>query len=176
VFNINEAFDYYDKHINRTERFEIFTERNFPIPGSVPSIDWEVFGAILTGDERKSGYGSDLKHHEVKSAGIGASYEYQYHKNHGEEKIDEDKQIDHIFIEYSPDYQNVTVRLVKSHILANTFEGWRELYKANYARGLQRFRKSISHGTVVTHGAVILMVQGGQLVQSNPNPVQNRQP
>lgn len=174
MFNIEEAFEYYDKHINRIERFDIFKERNFRVPGSVPSIDWEVFGAILTGDERKEGYGSDLKYHEVKSAGLKASYEYQYHKNHGEEKIDEDKQIDHVFIEYSPDYQDVTVRLVKANKLADTFEGWRESYKANYADGKQRFRKSITFGTVVTHGETVMTIRGGQLVQSNPDPVQER--
>lgn len=164
AFFIAEAFDYYDKHINRTERFEIFNDRNFPIPGSVPPIDWEVFGAILTGDERKEGYGSDLKHHEIKSAGLKASYEYQYHKNHGEGKLNEDQLVDHIFIEYSPDYQNVTVRFIEANILASTFEGWREGLKANYANDRQRFRKNISFGTVVTHGKVIMTIRDGSLV------------
>lgn len=168
--HITEAFDYYDHHINRTERFDIFRERNFPIPGSVPSIDWEVFGAILTGDEKKEGYGSDLKHHEIKSAGIGASYEYQYHKNHGEEKLDEDQQIDHVFIEYSPDYLDVTVRWVKSTELAPIFESWREGYKANYEGNRQRYRKSISLGTVKTKGTVVMRIRGGVLAEADSEP------
>jgi hypothetical protein len=38
-FYFQEAFDYYDKHINRQERFRLLKEHKFSITGSIPSID-----------------------------------------------------------------------------------------------------------------------------------------
>ena len=123
---IENAYDYYDKYINRTERFDLLEEHNFPIHGSIPPIDWELFGVLLGGDERKTtGKGSDLKTFEIKSAVAGGSFEYQYHKHGGVAKLDEDKTVDHIFITYSRDYQNVTVRLVRGLVLAPRCAGWR---------------------------------------------------
>jgi hypothetical protein len=112
IFHIQEAYDYYNKHINRQERFDLLKQYNLPVAGSIPNIDWELFGAILTGDKGKKGYGADLNQHEIKSAVSGNSFEYQYHLHGGESKLDEDMIVDHIFISYSSDYQNVVVRRV----------------------------------------------------------------
>ena len=178
--HIRAAYDYYDKHINRTERFDLLQEHNFPIPGSVPSIDWELFGALLTGDERKvTGYGSDLKTFEVKSAVEGGSFEYQYHKHGGVAKLDEDKIVDHIFITYSRGYQDVTVRLVKGSELAPRFEGWRPALIKAY-RGQddddQRFRRSVALGYVRKNGLTVMTITGGKLVQADPEPAASPSP
>jgi len=39
----------------------------------------------------------DLSKHEVKSAENGGSFEYQYHKNTGKEKLRQDIQTGHLF-------------------------------------------------------------------------------
>lgn len=88
---VAEAFAYYDEHINREERFRLLREHKLRIPGSIHPIDWELFGSILTGDQGRQGYGSDQSEHEVKSASIGSSFEYQYHLKGGAKKIQEDK-------------------------------------------------------------------------------------
>lgn len=75
-FNIPAAYNYYDKHINRQERFKLLEEYNLSIAGSIPNIDWELFGAILTGDKGRRGYGADLSLHEIKSAVLRNSFEY----------------------------------------------------------------------------------------------------
>lgn len=164
ALNIIGAMDYYEKHIFRQDRFAIFQGYGFSIVGSVPSVDWEVFGAILTGDQKRAGYGSDLTRLEVKSAVDGNSFEYQYHKEHGEEKLDEDKTIDHLFISYSKNYQSVVVRYVEAARLAPIFESWRVGYQERYAAGGQRFRKSISFGFVLEHGEIVLRITEGELV------------
>ena len=102
-FNVKEAYDYYKKFVRNEERFQLLEKHNFKLAGCVPSVDWELFGSILTGDQGKDGYGSDLGKHEVKSAVEHASFEYQYHLNAGEHKLNEDMVVDHIFNSYSPD-------------------------------------------------------------------------
>lgn len=163
--NISEAYEYYFEHINRTERFNLLSTHNLSIPGSVPSVDWELFGSILTGEKGSNGYGADLENYEIKSAGEGGSFEYQYHLNTGLKKLNEDKKVDHIFISYTRDYQKVTVRLVKGEDLSNTFESWEEGLIKNYSgdRPRQRFRKSISFGKVKMLGKKIMKINGGKL-------------
>lgn len=164
--NIKDAFDYYYEHINRTERFDLLNEHNLPIPGSVPPVDWELFGSILTGEKGSDGYGADLENYEVKSAGEGGSFEYQYHLNAGLQKLDEDMEVDHIFISYTRDYQNVTVRLVKGEDLNDTFESWRAGLIKNYSgeNPRQRYRKSISLGKVKRLGTKVIEIKDGELV------------
>ena len=166
TLNIQAAFEYYAKHINRTERFDLLRQYNLKIPGSIPSVDWELFGAILTGMSRRTSYGADLGDFEVKSALVRASFEYQYHFISGIKKLDEDMLVDHIFISYSKEYLDVTVRLVHGKELAPTFEEWRPALIANYQgpnRSL-RFRRSISYGTVYRIGNIIMQIKGGSLV------------
>ena len=168
LFDTDAAFAYYAEHIHRQARFDLLEEHNFEIAGSIPSVDWELLGAILTGDDRKIGYGSDLKDHEVKSAVEGSSFEYQYHRHGGLAKLDEDKNVDHVFISYAPDYKRLTVRLVDRTKLSPTFESWRDGLIQNYqgTAPRQRYRKSISFGTVVREGEIILRVENNQLIQA----------
>ena len=89
------AFDFYQTHINRLDFFTLLKEHNLKTSGSVPSITWELFGSILTGQKGKGGYGADLEGNEIKSAISGSAFEYQYHLNTGLDKLNEDQAVDH---------------------------------------------------------------------------------
>ena len=164
--NIKDAYLYYSKHINRTERFELLEEHQLPVAGSVPSIDWELFGSILTGSKGTPGYGADLENYEVKSATEGNSFEYQYHLHGGIAKLEEDMKVDHIFISYSSNYRDVTVRLVKGEDLADEFESWRAGLLENYSGDTrrQRYRKSIAFGLIKELGQIVVQIEDGVLV------------
>ena len=165
--NIKDAYQYYSKHINRTERFELLEEHQLPVAGSVPSIDWELFGSILTGSKGTPGYGADLENYEVKSATEGSSFEYQYHLHGGISKLEEDMKVDHIFISYSSNYRDVTVRLVKGKDLATEFESWRAGLLENYSGEAprQRYRKSIAFRLIQEVGQIVLQIEDGVLVK-----------
>ena len=165
--NIKDAYQYYFKHINRTERFKLLEAHQLPVAGSVPSIDWELFGSILTGSKGTLGYGADLENYEVKSATEGSSFEYQYHLHGGIAKLEEDMKVDHIFISYSSNYIDVTVRLVKGEDLAAEFESWRTGLIENYSgeSPKQRYRKSIAFGLIQELGQVIVQIENGVLVE-----------
>ena len=166
--NIKDAYQYYFKHINRIERFELLEAHQLPVAGSVPSIDWELFGSILTGSKGTPGYGADLENYEVKSATEGSSFEYQYHLHGGISKLEEDMQVDHIFISYSSNYRDVTVRLVKGEALVAEFESWRAGLIENYSgeSPKQRYRKSIAFGLIQELGQVIVQIEDGVLIES----------
>ena len=115
------------------------------------------------------GYGSDLQTYEIKSAKQGSGFEYQYHKNSGAGKLDEESGVDHIYIVYAPDYQDVTVRLLSGSALAEKVAIWRKGYDANYEAGKQRYRRGISSGYVMKNGAVIMEIKGGRLVIAEPD-------
>ena len=165
--NISDSYQYYSKHINRTERFQLLEEHQLSIPSSVPPVDWELFGSILTGSQGTPGDGIDLENYEVKSATEGSSFEYQYHRHGGISKLDEDMKVDHIFISYSKDYKHVTVRLVKGKDLATEFESWRAGLLENYSGEAprQRYRKSIAFGLIQKLGQIIVQIEDGVLVE-----------
>ncbi|MCB9026114.1 MAG: hypothetical protein H6625_07350 [Bdellovibrionaceae bacterium] len=164
--HIIKAYDYYTKFILNEEKLALLEKYNFRVNGSVPSQDWELFAAILTNLKSTEGYGADLPGYEVKSAKSRNSFEYQYHKNAGLEKLEEDMVVSHLFISYSPSYTEITVRLLKPEILKPTFESWREELENNYRDGStrQRFRKSISFGTVESNGTIIMEIRAGKLI------------
>lgn len=167
-YNLKEAHEFYSKFIYNEELQAILAKHNFHAAGSVPSKLWEVFAAILTGDDGKGGYGADLKHHEVKSAKNGGSFEYQYHLKAGKVKLEEDMTVNHIFISYSPDYKNVDVRMVEGSKLKEKFEEWRPGLIKNYdgPDPKQRYRKSVANGFVKKNGVLILKTQDGNLVKT----------
>jgi len=131
----------------------------------VGARDWEVFAAILVDDRAKPGDGSDLMQHELKSAVRGNSFEYQYHRQHGLDKLASDQQIDHIFIARSTDYRDVDVWRVLRNELSATFASWLPALQANYDNpSRQRFRRSISYHFVTRQGQRLLQIQAGRLV------------
>src|SRR5438477_5763779 len=88
-------------------KLRLYTARNVRAGGVMPS-DWEVFASILVRDVgRKLMSGIDLSNYEVKSAVSGGSYEYQYHKNTGKEKLLNDAKVGHLFFEHADNLSNV---------------------------------------------------------------------
>jgi hypothetical protein len=154
---ILEAKTFLQTRLN-PEIVKTYKQYGFSINGLVSSNDWEVFAAILF-DEKKKAKGSDLQNYEVKSAGEGSSFEYQYHKNSGFDKIEEDKRVKHLFISYTKEYTNISVRIIEGRQLLQTFNLWKEGLQENYNKGKQRYRKSISHGFVKKHGRLLFEIK-----------------
>lgn len=109
--NIQAAYNFSTRFILNysREKGEIYRRYGFTLQRSLSSKDWEVFAAILLNDRARPGHRTDLMNHEVKSAIMGNSFEYQYHKSHGIDKLEADKSVDHIFIAHSQSYENVEV-------------------------------------------------------------------
>jgi hypothetical protein len=166
-YRIYEAYDYYAEHILAPLRAKepIYTERNIAMVGLVPSRDWEVMGAILVddrGDASRSG--SDLQNHEIKSAKAGGSFEYQYHRNRGVEKLDHDLTIEHVYVIYQEGYLDVDVYSLTAERFAEVGETWRPGLIENYRTAArQRYRKSIPKRKVLTEGRAVMRIRGGEL-------------
>lgn len=165
-YNIKEAFEFYRKFIYNEEHQALLTQHGFHVAGSIPSINWELFSAILTGDKGKGGYGSDLNDYEIKSSVEKSSFEYQYHLHGGQTKLKDDIKVSHIFISYSSDYKDIEVRIVKGDNLKDIFSSWLPGLIKNYEgpNRQQRYRKSIPYGLVVKSGVLLLKTQDGNLV------------
>lgn len=169
------AFEFYQTHINRSDFFLLLKERNLKTSGSIPSITWELFGSILTGQKGKGGYGADLEGIEIKSAIAGSSFEYQYHLNTGLEKLKEDQIVDHFFCSYSADYQSFQVYFADGKSLTQFFSKWIPEYLKNYNKSegatsseaserRQRFRRSIPFGWVSKYGRLVMVVENAKLI------------
>lgn len=170
---IDEAFEFYRKHILDKEKIALLKVYNLKVTGSVPSVLWELFGALLTGKSSTGATGADLSGWEIKSAKMGSSYEYQYHLNTGANKLEEDLQVNHLFCTYSKTYTDVNVRAMPGSELAEYFNRWKPEYQQNYDISVpkeqrrQRFRKSIPAGFVKSRGVLVLNIQDGILIERN---------
>ncbi|HHR5860349.1 TPA: hypothetical protein ACS70L_002700 [Providencia alcalifaciens] len=174
--SIDNAFDFYKRHIYDEEKINLLREYGFKVPGHVPSVLWELFGAILTGRRGNGVTGADLEGWEVKSSTQSSSYEYQYHLNTGEGKLREDCCVNHLFCSYSIDYQNVVVKAIPgSQLKDRFFLVWLPQYRVNYNRNVessvrrQRFRKTIPYGYVQSNGRTILEIRSGDIYSRNDN-------
>lgn len=166
ALQIAEAYEFYKEFIlNYSHRkAEIYKRYGFTLQGSIGSKDWEVFAAILLNDRARPGDGADLMNYEVKSAVAGSGFEYQYHKNHGLDKLEDDMHVDHVFIARSHDFQDVAVWLVERTGIYSIFEEWRPALLENYQNpGRQRFRRSVSYKFVSENGRLLLQIINGQL-------------
>jgi hypothetical protein len=163
---VQEAYSFYKTSIlgysqNKARAYEQY---GFSLQGSIGSKDWEVFSAILLDDKARIGDGADLEHYEVKSATTGSSFEYQYHRNHGLDKLTEDRNVDHIFVARSKDYTNVEVWWVERTKMVPVFDKWLPALVENYeTAGRQRFRRSVTYGFVRAHGTLLLEISFGEL-------------
>ena len=163
-----EAYSFYKRFIldYSQDKSAIYEKYGFTLQGSVGSKDWEVFAAILMGDRARSGNGADLVYYEVKSALLGNSFEYQYHKNHGLDKLQDDQNVDHIFVSRSKTYQDIEVWLVDRAQLIPKFNQWLPELQQNYATETrQRFRRSVTYSFVTTQGLKILEIKDGKLIE-----------
>lgn len=166
--HVSEAYSFYRQFILDYSRDKeaIYKQYGFSLQGSVGSKDWEVFAAILMGDRASPGDGADLENYEVKSAIIGTSFEYQYHRNRGLEKLRDESTVDHLFIARSRTYKDIEVWLVDRVSLLPIFERWLPELEQNYSTAArQRFRRSVTYGFVTENGSKLLEVKNGVLVE-----------
>lgn len=170
-YRIRDAYAYYAEHILAPLRAKepIYRDRNIAMGGLVASRDWEVMGAILVDDRGDaSGSGSDLLNHEIKSAGEGRSFEYQYHRNRGVEKLDHDLTIEHVYVVYQEGCLNVDVYSLTAEQFAEVGETWRSGLIENYrAASRQRYRKNVPRRKVLKEGRIIMSVRDGKLVETD---------
>jgi hypothetical protein len=162
--SIDEAYSMYLEHIYDIEKIQLLSRLGLKVAGSVPSVMWEAFGAVLTGRLGSGLTGADLLGWEVKSAKGRGSFEYQYHLNGGQHKLDEDCWVNHMFFSYSGVYENVIVRAMRGPELADCFfNNWRPGYADNYGgeTKLQRFRRSIPYSYTQDNGILILEIRNG---------------
>ena len=169
--SIDMAYNFYARHINDDEKMNLLKKHNLSIAGSVPSVLWELFGALLTERVGAGSTGADLQGWEVKSAIQGGSYEYQYHLNTGASKLQEDCIVNHLFCTYSKTYKDFEVRVIAGRDLAEKyFKAWETEYFKNYdasvSSGLrrQRYRRSIPLGHVKKYGVLVMKVEEGKLI------------
>lgn len=133
-----------------------------PGPVAMPS-DWEVFASILVDDMgRKLGPGIDLKNNEVKSAKRGGSYEYQYHKLAGRQKLVDDMAVGHLFFDHDNHLRDVDLRYVHGSAMKEQFfEKWLDKYPDPYP---QRYRKQVSYKWVKDNGILLMTLKDGEVV------------
>lgn len=142
-------------------KLRLYGSRKIP-PGSVAlSSDWEVFASILVNDlGRKFGAGIDLTNYEVKSAKRGGSYEYQYHKDTGKEKLLKDMEVGHLFFDYFDNLRDVDLRYAHGSQLMEFFHQWVADYPDPYQ---QRYRKSIPYGWVKKNATLLMSLKDGEV-------------
>ena len=142
-------------------RLRLFRDRGLK-PRMVMSEDWEVFTSILLKQQGvASREGPDLGDVEVKSAVSGNSFEYQYHRNSWQKKLEADRQSGHAFVWYGNDLQSVEVWYCDGNQLDDRFAEW-EAEKPYSKREVQRFRKQVSAGWVREHATLLLRVVRGE--------------
>jgi hypothetical protein len=143
-------------------KLRLYGARGIPQGYVAMSSDWEVFASMLVNDlGRKFGAGIDLANYEVKSAKRGGSYEYQYHKNTGLEKLAKDAEVGHLFFDYYDNLKEVDLRYLHGAQLAEFFVKWRDEYPDPY---LQRYRKNVPYGFVKQNGTLLMTLRDGEVV------------
>ena len=166
--NVPAAYLFYKQFIldYSQNKSAIYEQYGFTLQGSVGSKDWEVFAAILMGDRASPGDGADLENYEVKSALIGNSFEYQYHRNRGLEKLQDERAVDYLFVSRSNTYRDVEVWLIDRAELLTTFDKWLPELQENYrTASRQRFRRSVTYRFVTSHGIKLMGIKNGALIE-----------
>jgi len=138
---------------------------------------WELFSAILVGDKAKdANSGADLCNFEVKSAQDATSgFEYQYHPNSWEAKLEEDKRVSHILIRHSSNYENLNVSLVEGPKLLDFFELWEPAIRTYWQTesSNKRFRKSIPYRVIQKRGKTICVIDKTKLLYFDLSGIDN---
>ena len=132
-------------------------------PRVAMSADWELFASILVRDRGVPGHGGlDLERYEVKSASYGSSFEYQYHRNSWQEKLESDRAAGHLFISHRDGLRLVEVRYCEGSELQEFFDTWAD--ERPYSDPTQqRFRKQVSFGWVRLNGKLLLRIVDGEV-------------
>jgi hypothetical protein len=143
-------------------KLRLYEARGVRSVAKVQSSDWEVFASILVKDVgTKLGKGVDLSKHEVKSAEKGGSYEYQYHKKTGIEKLRKDMQIGHLFFDHRDGLREVDLRYASGQQLSAFFQEWLEGFPNPY-KG-QRHRKAIPFSWVKKNATLLMTLRNGEI-------------
>ncbi|TAJ07577.1 MAG: hypothetical protein EPO61_12650 [Nitrospirae bacterium] len=144
-------------------KLRLYSARGVRPGGVAMSSDWEVFASMLVRDlGTKLGSGIDLSGYEVKSAEDGGSYEYQYHKNTGKDKLRKDMEVGHLFFDHRNNLKNVDLRYAHgSWLKEQFFESWLKQYPEPYP---QRYRKSISFGWIKQNGVLLMTLKDGEVI------------
>lgn len=151
-------------------KLRLYKARGVRSPGAAMSSDWEVFASILVNDVgKKLAAGIDLTNHEVKSAADCGSYEYQYHKRSGKEKIKEDMEVGHLFFDHRNNLRNVDLRYVHGRSMTEFFDDWLENYPDPYQ---QRYRKNIPFNWVKANGILLMTLTDGEVTFPAPKKSQ----
>lgn len=142
-------------------KLRLYAAREVRPPGVAMSSDWEVFASILVRDVgRKLAAGIDLSEYEVKSAQDGGSYEYQYHRNTGKEKLKSDIQAGHLFFDHRENLRHVDLRYAHGNAMKEFFERWLEEYPDPYP---QRYRRNIPFQWVKKNGILLMTLTDGEV-------------
>jgi hypothetical protein len=130
----------------------------------ISSKQWEIFAAVLLGRNGSSRAGdTDLEGVEVKSAKVGGSFEYQYHRHIGAAKLAGDAHAAHLFVSYAQGYTDLKVYLLRADQIHDAILAWKPRLEAAYgpAGSRQRCRVSLAYTFVRDHGTLILEVADG---------------
>ncbi len=148
-------------------KLRLYAARHVRSTGAAMSSDWEVFASMLVRDlGQKLAAGIDLSNHEVKSAVDQGSYEYQYHKDTGKEKLAHDMRVGHLFFDHSDNLRKVNLRYAHGSQLKEEFlQKWLEEYPDPYG---QRYRKSIPFGWVKKNGILLMTITNGEVTFPEP--------
>ena len=142
-------------------KLRLYRARGVHSAGKALSSDWEVFASILVKDVgTKLTKGVDLSSYEVKSAEDGGSYEYQYHKNTGKEKLRHDLSVGHLFFDHGDNLKKVDLRYVSGKSMTNFLMTWLKEYPVPYR---QRYRRSVSFGWVKENGLLLMSLRDGEI-------------
>lgn len=142
-------------------KLRLYSAREVHPPGAAMPSDWEVFASILVKDVgKKLAAGVDLSQNEVKSAYARGSYEYQYHKNTGKEKLRRDAQVGHLFFDHRDNLRHVDLRYAHGSALRDFFEKWLKEYPDPYP---QRYRKNIPFNWVKNNATLLMTLTDGEV-------------
>ena len=144
-------------------KLRLYQARNIRTAGGTTmASDWEVFASILVDDiGQKLAAGIDLSNFEVKSAVSGGSFEYQYHRNTGLQKLAHDIRVGHLFFEHANNLRNVNLWYAHGRQMkTGFFKKWLDEYPDPYP---QRYRKNIPYGWVKEHGTLLMTLTDGEV-------------
>jgi hypothetical protein len=115
---------------------------------------------LLRDPGKKSAAGVDLSQYEVKSAENGGSYEYQYHKNTGKDKLRSDMQVGHLFFDHRDALRHVDLRYAHGQEMKGFFQEWLDNWPHPYQ---QRYRKNIPFQWVKDNGKLLMTLEDGEV-------------
>jgi hypothetical protein len=142
-------------------KLRLYEARKVHPTGAALSSDWEVFASILLRDPgKKRAAGIDLSQYEVKSAFARGSYEYQYHKNTGKEKLKRDTEVGHLFFDHQDNLRHVDLRYAHGTSMKEFFRQWLREYPNPY---LQRYRKNIPFQWVKDNATLLMTLENGEV-------------